>query len=791
MIPQINQSMEIRYDPSEQPQPSQLPLPLSLPFIQDLMLTFRGHVTQLVANHNVIPAELIQLVFEKTKRHVLQQHRSSGIGTPSKSLINYCYVEYVNQGKLEPDGLFDTITTNIGVRSISGVLEVTVGLEGMANDGDESDAPSSCKYNCSFCPNERKKFGATHNIARSYLSNEGVFKAGLREDFDAYRLVIHRLVELETLGHVVDKIEMLVLGGTFHSYPKEYRDRYLADVWQATVDFHHFSSRFQGRYAGVIRQWVINGGLLRTLRDIPDWNGIVATLDQQRTPVPEGMKPIVHYQNLNENSICSRCVGLSLETRPDEISRAALIELRDYGCTRLQLGIQHLDPKVLAINNRRHSAEASAKAIQQCLDAGFKVDLHLMLDLPGSSPDMDLKYLRDVFTGDRFQSDYCKLYFCLNLPWTEIRRWYNRDKAAGGMQDQIHQWMTDPSVSYEELLELCGGRDNFIWRPYAESNPEQFRETSETALMMVPPWTRCVRVQRDFCRDRKSQPNTELVETTTDEKLLGYFSSTINNNERQLIQARLVSKGQRPVEIRTREVKNNIIPNLYNGDLHLVHCIYRNAGGTEHYVSLEYGSSVKQQPYSAINLGHVRVRIPDRYTPTMLPDIYQKRQGGRTALLRELHINGAVAGVTEIRAQQFSSGQSRGFGTMLLHVAEEIAVQSQCNCLAVISGVGVRGFYRKFGYQLTTANHYMVKWFPQADPSRRSFLSEMKPHPTTPDAPVVSLSYMIITRPPSGLPSELPSFWDQVRSVLVLLLILLLSLVPVAVLVLLAHYDIF
>ena len=694
--------IEIAYE-----KPQDKKLPLSVACIREMIKTFNQNVKELVEEHDIVPSDLIHQKFNQEKNKICKKHGVQNI--PSKKVINMCYVEYVNDNLIEPDGLFDTMTTNVSSRGGSGVLEVTTGLEGLEN---------SCKYDCAFCPDVSKKNGAKEDIARSYLPNEGVFKAGLRENFDPFRLIIHRLVELEMLGHVVDKIEWIIIGGTFHSYPEPYLDHYFEQGWRGFNLYKHFSGRFQGKYSQIIKKWVLSGGLQRTLLEIPEWDQILIELDDIYPAYGEtDIDRMLTYQQDNEIIDCAHCVGLSIETRPDEISRKSLARLRLYGCTRIQLGVQHLSTKILKINERRHLSKAVEKAWELALNAGFKLDAHFMLDLPGSSPIQDLQYLETVFCGDKYQSDYCKIYFCLNLPYTKIRQWYNRDKSwstelSNDEKDFIHSQMTDPDVSYEQLMDSTNG--NFIWRPYAESDPESFRMVSEVALSMIPPWTRCVRVQRDFCQDTVSTPGTILAETTTNNDELGYVSATIRTNENQMIMQRLEAKGEKIYEIRSREIKNNLIADLYDGNLKLVVNRYRSSNGTEYYISLEYLKNkivpeYDYQIYDSFTLGHVRLRIPDKNKRTNLEDVYVNKDT-QPALIRELHVYGTVKGVKDVKAQQYSGGQGQGFGTMLMYEAERIAYLNDCNYIVVISGVGVRGFYRRLGYHLSPNNYYMVKY---------------------------------------------------------------------------------
>ena len=693
--------MEIQY---EQPKRANVP---PLEYIKDLKDLFHKGI-QTLAHTQIIESDVIDDIYLKAFGRVSRDYSPLHYG---KSDISRAYVTYVNEGLIEPDLIFDTVTTKKSSRSNSGILEVTTALEGLKN---------SCKYDCHMCPNEREEYGAKNDLARSYLSTEGVFRTGLIEDFDVFRLVIRRLIELEYLGHVVDKIEWIILGGTFHSYPEEYLDSYMSGGWRAFNLYKFFSSRFYGEYASAVRQWISEGGLRyrKSLREMKEWPAIMYDL-QDFYPTE---LPLSRFHTDNEKVTCARCVGLSIETRPDQISRANLTKLREYGCTRIQLGFQHQNPDVLSIINRAHTPAASKRGAKMVLDAGFKLDGHFMMDLPGSTIEKDLEYLREVFTGTDLQTDYCKIYYCLNLPFTQIRKWYNRALLLAETDpiklQHIHSLMT--TGTYRDLQAYAREsqqevKDVLVWLPYAESDPDGFREASQEIMTMIPPWTRCVRVQRDFCQ----APTTSgpLPETTQNIADLGYVSKTIKSNEQQLIM-NILQKQNRPVrEIRSREIKKTIVRNALEGS-NLVVTQYQNAKGTEYYMSLEYPkTNDPDDPYDSYILGQVRLRIKSKAgfrsgRRSLLKDL----QCENTGLVRELHVYGAVKGVTKIKASSFAGAQHRGIGTFLMSCAENVTRSCGLRRLAVISGIGSRDYYRKLGYELSEHRQYMIKPIEPMDP---------------------------------------------------------------------------
>jgi ELP3 family radical SAM enzyme/protein acetyltransferase len=212
-------------------------------------------------------------------------------------------------------------------------------------------------------------------------------------------------------------------------------------------------------------------------------------------------------QDINTKSKCARIIGLVLETRPDRISRFSLIEMRKLGSTRIQLGIQHTDNYVLDYNNRGHHVEASIKANKFIRDGGFKIDGHIMPDLPGTTLELDYEMAQTVFGGDQLQLDYCKIYPCLDLPYTEIRKW----KEEGS------------------------------WKAIAEHNFPEFLSLMCHTVSIVPPWTRINRVQRDF------------PESSMKNNGLGYISDNIKTNLQQIVSDELSRRGLTCIDIRSRE----------------------------------------------------------------------------------------------------------------------------------------------------------------------------------------------------------------------------------------------
>jgi ELP3 family radical SAM enzyme/protein acetyltransferase len=225
-------------------------------------------------------------------------------------------------------------------------------------------------------------------MPRSYLSNEDVFRRAAAVDFETVKQVHNRLDILETNGHPIDKLEYRVLGGTFSCYDHSITDTFVRDLYYA---------------ANIYRQ---TSGCSTTRAPL--------TLEEEQT--------------LNEVARV-HVVGLGIETRPDEITVAEIIRFRRYGVTRVEIGVQHTDDTLLRKVNRGHSVKASKRAVKLLKDYGFKVEIHIMTDLPGATPEGDMECYKEVLTGEDLIPDYMKDYPCLDVDFTEIKNGKPRENG--------------------------------------------------------------------------------------------------------------------------------------------------------------------------------------------------------------------------------------------------------------------------------------------------------------------------------------------------------------------------
>tara|TARA_Y100000817_G_scaffold304787_1_gene288165 strand:+ start:852 stop:2663 length:1812 start_codon:yes stop_codon:yes gene_type:complete len=533
--------------------------------------------------------------FNKTLRTIIRGQKKM----PGKAILSTCYQELKKAGKIEPNLNLERYLIHKKTRSQSGVVVITIVMR---------PDKFSCPFNCHMCPDERIANGATVDMPRSYLSTEPAEMRAMEVDFDTVLQFRSRMMTLEKNGHKPDKAEIIVLGGTFSTYPRSYQEEFIRDIYYAANTYFDYSE----------------------------------TEPKNRLSIPQ-------EQEINESAKC-HIVGITLETRPDQINKAEIERFRYYGCTRVQLGIQHTNNEILDIINRRHHVEHSIKAIQMLKENAFKVDIHIMPDLPGSNPELDKVMMMDIFTTPYFQPDYLKIYPCLDVQYTEIRKW----KADGR------------------------------WKPYAEQNKARdLIDVVVYAKRLMPRWMRVNRVQRDF--PPSSEKNNQV----------GYVSNTIPTNFRQLVLKELAHYGQTCQCINCREIKDN--PSDPTRAKLLVE-EYDASDGREFFIS--YNTEDMKYLY-----GFIRLRFNNN-----------KKNGpfkeNNMALIRELHVYGSVEKVNE--KELSNTVQHMGFGKRLIKEAERIAWDYGYSEMAIISAVGTRNYYRKFGYELRDT--YMVKFLTNPNP---------------------------------------------------------------------------
>ena len=242
-------------------------------------------------------------------------------------------------------------------------------------------SPRKCKHGtCIYCP--------SLNVPQSYTPlSPPVIRAKML-NYDPFKQVEARLKAFKLMNHPTNKIELIVMGGTFPEFPKEYKKEFIKRCYDALNE-----------------------------RDSKD-------LEQAK--------------KLNETSE-HRCVALCIETRPDTCSEKQIKELLDYGCTRVELGVQIPDDKVYKLVKRGHKVKEVVEATQRLKDSGFKVGYHIMPGLPGSNPNKDIQLFKKIFSSQDFKPDQLKIYPTQVLKGSCLETWYKQGKYKPYSKEQIEK----------------------------------------------------------------------------------------------------------------------------------------------------------------------------------------------------------------------------------------------------------------------------------------------------------------------------------------------------------------
>jgi len=496
------------------------------------------------------------------------------------------------------------------VRSISGVAVIAL-----------MSKPAPCPHGaCAMCPSMTSK-----GVPQSYTGQEPSTRRGIRNNFDAYLMTMSRLEQYAACGHPFDKVEVIVQGGTFTAMDPVYQDGFIRDSFCALNDF---SSLFLDLDGGLkVEEFKTFFELPGSAQDEKRFASVQAKLEKLKQERAE--TSLVAEQETNDLSSHIKCVGLTIETRPDWAGKEQADRMLSQGCTRVELGVQSVYDSALLRIKRGHDTLATKSSVRLLRDLGFKLNFHYMPGLPGVGFEEDLAGLKELFSNPDYRPDMLKLYPCMVVKDSEL------------------------------YLDFKAGR----FKPM---------ETEEAAKLIsmfkpsVPQYCRIMRVQRDI--------PTENTEGGVD-----------RTNLRQIIFAKMKEAWTTCHCIRCRETGRN--EDKSPPSLKVIE--YEASGGREFFISSENENAL---------FGFVRMRIPSR--TDLRPEI-----GPGSAIIRELHVFGKAVRIGQ--SSDETSGQHHGIGRELMAKAEELARDRGCTKMAVISGIGVRGYYRKIGYGLIGA--YMVK----------------------------------------------------------------------------------
>jgi elongator complex protein 3 len=450
------------------------------------------------------------------------------------------------------------------VRSVSGVTPLTVVLK-----------PRKCDHGtCIYCP-------GGDSVPQSYTDKSPAIMRALALKFDPYEQVQNRLKVLKKMGHPTDKIEIIVLGGTFLQYELEYQYDYIKKCFDSL----------------------------------------------NRKP----SNSLEEAKKINETAE-HRCVALCIENRPDNCSDEEIKRMLEFGCTRVEIGVQIPDDEIYKKINRGHTVQDVISATTRLKNAGFKVGYHYMPGLPHSTKEKDIELFKKLFDSKDFRPDQLKIYPC-----------------------QIVE--DSPLAKTHEILK---------YKPYTTEDTKDFLQK---AIPLIPEYCRIMRIMREIPKEKMVDPEN---------------NKPIKLDIRKDIEENFKKQGIKINEIRMREIGFN--KNFSeNEELKLKKVEYNASKGKEYFLEITNSEDILY--------GLLRLRI--------LPNIKNKK----TAMVRELHVYGKALDLGE----EGKISQHKGLGKKLMEEAEKIAKENSCEEIKVISGVGVREYYKKLGYNLDNEKIYMEK----------------------------------------------------------------------------------
>ena len=430
--------------------------------------------------------------------------------------------------------------------------------------------PYVCPHGrCIYCPG-----GVEFNTPLSYTGTEPATKVAQRFSYDPYQQVRSKIEQLQSRGHDTGKTEVVIVGGTFPFMPADYQMEFAKSCYDG----------LNGKKSFTLQQAI-------TINETAD----------------------------------NRCVGFTVETKPDYCRESHIDLMLELGVTRIEIGVQSLNNNVYRLVNRGHTLNDVVYAFKTARDAGYKIVAHMMPGLPGSSSKKDIQDFKRLFEDDAFKPDMLKIYPTLVLEHTGL---FN-----------LHRSGKYEAYSEEELINVI-----------------------VEAKKAVPEWVRIMRIQREI-------ESEDII------------AGPKSGNFRQVVFEKLRQQGYRCKCIRCRETG---LQRRYPSEDEVIlrRKDYSASGGSEIFLSYETkaGDTI---------LGFLRLRKVARPHRAELDG---------SAVVRELHIYGQAVGIG--RSDRGDSYQHRGLGMKLLKEAERISKDDLgADKIAIISAVGTRQYYKKFGYQ--------------------------------------------------------------------------------------------
>ena len=507
------------------------------------------------------------------------------------------------------------------VRSVSGVTPLTLVLK-----------PKKCKHGtCLYCP-------GGDFVPQSYTDKSPAIMRALALKFDPYAQVMNRLGVLTRMGHPTEKIEIIIIGGTFLEYELKYQNWFVKRCFDALNGFD--SENFE------------------------------------------------KAKKLNEKAE-HRCVALCIENRPDACSDEEIKRMLKFGATRVELGVQILDDEIYKKVNRGHTIQDVVLATRKLKNAGFKVGYHIMPGLPFSNLKKDIEKFKMVFSDERFKPDQVKIYPC--------------------------------QVVKDSPLAKIHSKINYV--PYTT---EQTKKVLIEMMKIIPRYCRIMRVMREIPKEKmdseiiKLDVRKDIEETLrrTNMKIneiryreIGFNDKSLDTKLKLKITKYKASDGEEYfLEIVNRKdiLFGLLRLRIFNSEDNLLRAGFASPPGSQsRSENLSHPQTPTTTPITLAKLlAHPFAPSAQNFSRSYSSTRRRFVSVEKQAIIRELHVYGQAL---ELGDESSLSVQHKGLGKWLLSEAEKIIKKNKIKELKIISGVGVREYYRKLGYKLDKEKIYMMK----------------------------------------------------------------------------------
>jgi elongator complex protein 3 len=487
--------------------------------------------------------------------------------------------------------------------------------------------PFECPHGkCIYCPG-----GIEDNTPLSYVGTEPATKIAQQVGYDPFRQVWSKVTQLIERGHNVGKAELVIVGGTFPYYPINYQKDFVKKCYDALNLFDV---------------------------ELSNKNAYNPKTDSNEPFLGVRLSENLEESEKNNEKSNLRCVGLTIETKPDYCKKEHIDAMLELGTTRIEIGVQSLSNDVYKAVNRGHDLHDVYEAFYLAKNCGYKIVAHMMPGLPKSTVKQDLGDFKKLFEDERLKPDMLKIYPTLVIKNTGLHKLFREKKYS--------------SYSTGDLVKIL----------------VEIKKT-------IPPWVRIMRIQREI----------ESNDVVSGPKI---------GNLRQLVLFELEKQGIKCKCIRCREIGlRNIQTEFSKDDLNLCRADYFSSGGKEIFLSFETKDN-------DIIFGFLRLRLMTNPQRKELAGVVEKGDlidgSFSSGIVRELHVYGPVARIGEkttgnngleesiedkndSRKGKGHVYQHKGLGQKLLEEAEKICKREyNLKKLSVISAVGTREYYRKFGY---------------------------------------------------------------------------------------------